>query len=95
MGPLKGLLQMLPGVGSLPNLDQSEVEMKRVEAIILSMTIKERRGIDELEPQRRWRIAKGSGTKISDVDRLIKGFKRMKDFMKDKKQLKKLENTWL
>ncbi len=95
MGPLKGLLQMLPGVSNLPNLDESEGEMKKVEAIILSMTVKERREEHELEPQRRWRIAKGSGTKIDDVNRLVKGFKRMKDFMKDKKQLKKLENTWL
>jgi signal recognition particle subunit SRP54 len=95
MGPLKGLLQMIPGASNIPNLDQSESEMKKIEAMILSMTLKERRGEVELDSQRGWRVAKGSGTQIKDVNGLIKKFKHMKDFMKDKQQLKKLEKTWL
>ena len=95
MGPLKGLLQMLPGVGNLPNLDESEGQMKKVEAIILSMTPKERRCEVELDSRRQWRITKGSGTKINDIKRLMNGFEMMKNLMKNKDKLKKLENTWL
>ncbi len=82
MGPLKNLLQMMPGMSGLPNLDQSEGEFKKIEAMILSMTRDERIEKVELVPSRRWRIAKGSGTTIDDVNRLIKGFKRMKDLFK-------------
>lgn len=82
MGPLKNLIQMMPGMSGLPNLDQSEGEFKKVESIILSMTPAERIEKVELIPSRRWRIAKGSGTSIDDVNRLIKGFKRMKDLFK-------------
>lgn len=83
MGPLKSLLQMLPGASQLPNLDQSEGEFKKIEAIILSMTPEERIEKVELIPSRRWRIAKGSGTSVDDVNRLVKGFKRMKDLFKN------------
>ncbi len=82
MGPLKGLLQMLPGASQLPNLDQSEGEFKKIESIILSMTPSERLEKVELVPSRRWRISKGSGTTVDDVNRLIKGFRRMKDLFK-------------
>ncbi|MGD0665251.1 MAG: signal recognition particle protein [Rhabdochlamydiaceae bacterium] len=82
MGPLKNLLQMMPGMSDLPNLDQSEGEFKKVESMILSMTREERIEKVELVPSRRWRISKGSGTSIDDVNRLIKGFKRMKDIFK-------------
>jgi signal recognition particle subunit SRP54 len=82
MGPLKNLIQMMPGMSGLPNLDQSEGEFKKVESMILSMTPAERIEKVELVPSRRWRIAKGSGTSIDDVNRLIKGFKRMKDLFK-------------
>jgi signal recognition particle subunit SRP54 len=82
MGPLKGLLQMLPGASQLPNLENSEGEFKKIEAIILSMTPDERFEKVELVPSRRWRIAKGSGTSVDDVNRLAKGFKKMKDLMK-------------
>lgn len=83
MGPLKGLLQMIPGASQLPNLDQSEKEFKKIEAIILSMTAQERLEKVEMVPSRRWRIAKGSGTTVDDVNRLVKGFKKMKDLMKN------------
>jgi signal recognition particle subunit SRP54 len=82
MGSLQGLLKMIPGASQLPNLDQTEEEFKKVESIILSMTPDERLEKVELVPSRRWRMAKGSGTTIDDVNRLIKGFKRMKDMMK-------------
>ena len=82
MGPLKNLLQMMPGMSDLPNLDQSEGEFKKVESMILSMTREERIEKVELVPSRRWRISKGSGTSIDDVNRLIKGFKRMRIFLR-------------
>jgi signal recognition particle subunit SRP54 len=82
MGSIKGLLKMIPGVSDLPDLDKSEGEFKKVESIILSMTQDERLEKVELVPSRRWRMAKGSGTTVDDVNRLIKGFKRMKDMMK-------------
>jgi signal recognition particle subunit SRP54 len=82
MGPLKNLLQMMPGMSQLPNLDQSEGEFKKIEAMIQSMTKNERIEKVELVPSRRWRIAKGSGTTVDEVNRLIKGFKRMKDLFK-------------
>ncbi len=82
MGPLKGLLQMLPGASQLPNLDQSEDEFKKIEAMILSMTPLERLEKVELLPSRRWRIAKGSGRSVDDVNRLVKRFREMRDLIK-------------
>ncbi len=82
MGSLKGLLKMIPGLPDLPDLDKSEGEFKKVESIILSMTQSERLEQVELVPSRRWRMAKGSGTTVDDVNRLIKGFRKMKDMMK-------------
>ena len=84
MGPLKGLLKMLPGVsGSM--LDQAEVDPKRVrhiEAIILSMTPEERRTPQILNGSRRARIAKGSGRPVHEVNKLLKQFKEMRKMMK-------------
>ncbi len=82
MGPLKGLLQMIPGASDLPNFEKSEEEFKKTEAIISSMTPEERLEKVELIPSRRWRMSKGSGTTIDDVNRLIKGFKKMKEMLK-------------
>jgi len=84
MGPLKGLLKMLPGVsGSM--LDQADVDPKRVrhiEAIILSMTPQERRKPQILNGSRRARIAKGSGRPVQEVNKLLKQFKEMRKMMK-------------
>jgi signal recognition particle subunit SRP54 len=84
MGPLKGLLKMLPGVsGSM--LDQADVDPKRVrhiEAIILSMTLEERRKPQILNGSRRARIAKGSGRPVQEVNKLLKQFKEMRKMMK-------------
>ena len=89
MGSIKGLLKMMPGIGDLPDLDQSEKEFARIEAMILSMTAGERVGKDELVPSRRRRIAKGSGTTMDDVNKLIKGFKELLKFAKHLPGLKK------
>lgn len=91
MGPLRGLLEMLPGVGNqLKNVDLPEKEMKRTEAIIQSMTLNERNNPSILTGPRRARIAKGSGTTAQDVNALIKQFemarKMMKGVMKFKEQ---------
>ncbi len=89
MGSLKGILKMMPGMGDLPDLDQSEKEFGKLEAMILSMTVNERMGKDELVPSRRRRIARGSGTTIDDVNKLIKGFKELLKFAKHLPGLKK------
>lgn len=91
MGPLKGLLKMLPGaVDEMVDLDQSEKDFQRIEAMILSMTKKERTGKVELIPSRKRRIAKGAGTSMDEVNRLVKGFKQLKKMAKGMPKLKKM-----
>lgn len=91
MGPLKSLLSMLPGVGQLPIDNVNEKEFFKVEAIILSMTPAERAEKCELVPSRRKRIAKGSGTGIEDINKLVKSFKQAKQFFKNMPDMKQLE----
>ena len=78
MGPLEGLLEMIPGLGkkmkALKGAKPDENELKRVEAIILSMTTAERNNSQIINGSRRRRIAKGSGTTVEDVNRLLKNF---------------------
>jgi signal recognition particle subunit SRP54 len=84
MGPLEGLLKMIPGVNHKA-LKQAKVDpkkMKHVEAIILSMTPQERRRPDILNGSRRLRIAKGSGRTVQEVNRLLDQFKQMQKLMK-------------
>lgn len=89
MGPLRGLLELLPGVGSqLKNIDLPEKEMKRTEAIIQSMTLEERENPSILSGARRARIAKGSGTTPQDVNALIKQFEMARKMMKGVMELK-------
>jgi len=88
MGPLKGLLKMLPGAPDLDMMEDSQEHFDQVEAIILSMTPAERQEKVEMEPSRRRRIAKGSGTSIDDVNRVVKGFKNLKHFLKDMPSMK-------
>lgn len=83
MGSLKSLLKMMPGMGALGEIDFDEKEFGKMEAMICSMTSDERSEKVELIPGRRWRIAKGSGTTVDDVNRMIKGFKKLKQFCKD------------
>lgn len=85
MGPLDQVLDMMPGMGkmkAMKNLKFDERQLARVEAIIKSMTIEERRNPDILNASRRKRIAAGSGTSVSDVNRLIKQFEEMRKMMK-------------
>ncbi len=83
MGPLGNLLKMMPGVGSqLGNIQISEKELDRLEAIILSMTPAERANPQIIDGSRRRRIARGSGTSVQAVSHLVKQFAQMKKLMK-------------
>ncbi|MGE3171229.1 MAG: signal recognition particle protein [Planctomycetota bacterium] len=83
MGPLKKVLGMLPGVGQmLKQVDFDDAHFKRIEAVILSMTPRERRSPDLIDTPRRRRIAAGSGNPLDAVNGLIKQFKAMQDMMK-------------
>ncbi len=85
MGPLSGLLGMIPGMGAmkqLKNADVDEGELDRVEAIILSMTPAERANPEMINGSRRKRIAHGSGTKVQQVKQLIKQFDQMRKMMR-------------
>ena len=83
MGNLKDLASMIPGVGkALKDVDIDDNAFKNIEAIILSMTPKERENPSLLNTSRRMRIAKGSGTNIQEVNRLIKQFDQTRKMMK-------------
>jgi signal recognition particle subunit SRP54 len=85
MGPLSQVMQMVPGMSKLPanTFDGSEEGyMKRIEAIILSMTPLERQNPEILNGSRRKRIARGSGTEVKDVNRLLNQFSQLKKFTK-------------
>ena len=92
MGSMKSLLKMIPGFSSnIDSLDVADKQFAKIEAIILSMTPDERLCNEELTVSRRKRIANGSGTKIEDVNKLIKTFKQMKQFCKNMPNMKNLE----
>jgi len=85
MGPIDQLIGMLPGMGNmkqLKNLEVDESHFKRIEAIIQSMTPEERRRPEIIGGSRRKRIAAGSGTRIQDVNRLLKQFSQTKQMLK-------------
>jgi len=82
MGPLGNIVKMMPGMGNVEIGTREEKMMGKTEAIILSMTKKERRNPDILNGSRRLRIAKGSGTQVSDVNALIKQFSQMREMMR-------------
>ena len=87
MGGLSSLMGMMPGLGGagkMPDIDTDEAEknMKRIEAIIHSMTPKERTNPNLLNPSRKNRIAKGAGVDVAEVNRLVKQFEQMKKMMK-------------
>jgi signal recognition particle subunit SRP54 len=87
MGPIKGVLSMIPGIGKqLQGLEVNEQEMSRVEAIVLSMTPQERRMPHLIDGSRRKRIAAGSGTTIQQVNQLISARKQMQKMMKQMKK---------
>ncbi|MDP9285771.1 MAG: signal recognition particle protein [Actinomycetota bacterium] len=83
MGPLQGILKMIPGLGSqLGDLEVDEQQMGRVEAIVLSMTPGERRTPHLIDGKRRIRIAKGSGASVEQVNQLLEARKLMEKMMK-------------
>ena len=82
LGSLGGILKLIPGMPKIDDLAPAEKEMRKVEAIIQSMTKEERKKPDILKASRKIRIAKGSGTEVSDVNKLLKQFDQMKSMMK-------------
>ena len=82
MGPLGSIMKMMPGMSGVQVGEKEERKLKRTEAIIQSMTKKERARPEILNGSRRARIAKGSGTKVSDVNALLKQFSQMRQMMK-------------
>ncbi|HEX3511488.1 MAG TPA: signal recognition particle protein [Solirubrobacteraceae bacterium] len=84
MGPLSSVLGMLPGLAGhqLANMKVDERELDRIQAIILSMTEEERRSPDLINGSRRLRIARGSGTSVQHVNRLVKQFGQMRKMMR-------------
>ncbi len=84
MGPLTSLLGMIPGLGGaqLQNANVDERELDRIQAIILSMTPEERRRPELIKGSRRLRIARGSGTSVQHVNRLVKQFEQMRKVMR-------------
>jgi signal recognition particle subunit SRP54 len=85
MGPLEHILGMLPGMGNLKQLAENkpdERQLRRIEAIVGSMTPDERKHADIIDGSRRKRIARGSGTSVEDVNRLLKQFNEMQRMLK-------------
>ena len=90
MGPLENLLGLIPGMDKMKNPGVDEKQMRRVEAIVLSMTPGERARPDILNARRRQRIARGSGTTVSEVNNLLLRFSDMRKLMKSPGKLKKM-----
>lgn len=82
MGPLENILSMIPGFNKIKNLNIDEKELIKVEAIINSMTKKERKDYTIINGSRRRRIAMGSGTTVTDVNRVIKQYIEMRKMLK-------------
>lgn len=93
MGGFSGILGMMPGLGKgkMPEIDEDQAEksLARTEAIIYSMTPKERQNPSLLNPSRKHRIAQGAGVDISEVNRMVKQFDQMKKMMKQMSGMKK------
>lgn len=93
MGSFSSLLKLIPGMANIKDLKVDEKEFVRIEAIICSMTEKERKNPKLLNGQRRLRIAKGSGTNVQDINKFMKSFEmtqKMMRQMKDSKSMKKM-----
>ena len=99
MGPLGGLMKMMPGMSGVEIGDKEEKKMVRTEALIQSMTRQERRNPNILNGSRRARIARGAGLAVKDLNALIKQFQHMKKMMrmrkgpKAKKMMKKMQKS--
>jgi signal recognition particle subunit SRP54 len=90
MGPLENILGMLPGMSNLQGLSIDEKQLKRTEAIVLSMTNEERTRPDILNARRRQRIARGSGSTVTEVNELLRRFDQMRKMMKSTGKMKKM-----
>jgi signal recognition particle subunit SRP54 len=90
MGPLENILGMLPGMGNVQGLSVDEKQLARTEAIVLSMTSEERTHPDILNARRRQRIARGSGTTVTEVNSLLRRFGQMRKMMKSAGKMKKM-----
>jgi signal recognition particle subunit SRP54 len=90
LGPLENILGMLPGMGNLKDFSVDEKQMKRVEAIVLSMTLAERTNPDILNARRRQRIARGSGVSVTEVNDLLQRFGQMRKMMKKMGKMKQM-----
>ena len=85
MGSLSSIIGLLPGLPGMKDLKNAQIDdrqMDRIEAIVFSMTLEERRHPDLIDGSRRQRIAAGSGTQVADVNRLLKQFREMKKMLK-------------
>jgi len=90
MGPLENILGMLPGMSNVQGLSVDEKQLKRTEAIVLSMTSEERTRPDILNARRRQRIACGSGSTVTEVNDLLRRFGQMRKMMKSAGKIKKM-----
>jgi signal recognition particle subunit SRP54 len=90
MGPLENILGMLPGMSNMQGLSIDEKQLKRTEAIVLSMTNEERTRPDILNARRRQRIARGSGCTVTEVNDLLRRFDQMRKMMKSAGKMKKM-----
>src|SRR6266487_3729773 len=90
MGPLENILGMLPGMSNVQGLSVDEKQLKRTEAILLSMTSEERTRPDILNARRRQRIARGSGSTVTEVNELLRRFGQMRKMMKSTGKMKKM-----
>ncbi|HAB98662.1 MAG TPA: signal recognition particle protein [Parachlamydiales bacterium] len=88
MGSFKSLLKMMPGFSSMEGFEFSDQEFTKLEAMILSMTLAERQEREEHSFSRRKRIAGGSGVHVDEVNRMVKGFKRVKQLFKSMPNMK-------
>lgn len=89
MGGIAGMLKLIPGASQIKESDIDEKQFTKIEAIIQSMTIKERNNPDILNASRRKRIAAGSGTTVQDINKLMKMFEEMRAMMKQMSSGKK------
>ena len=90
MGPLENILGMIPGMSNVQGLSVDEKQIKRTEAIVLSMTHEERSRPDVLNARRRQRIAAGSGSTVTEVNDLLQRFNQMRKMMKNTGKMKKM-----
>ena len=89
LGPLENILGMLPGMSNVPGLSVDDRQLRRIEAVVLSMTPQERTRPDILNARRRQRIARGSGRTVTEVNDLLQRFNQMRKLMKSAGKMKR------